>query len=43
MGWVLTEGVREIEGEDGRLGVEVVGEGGNCSWCFLMIGGTISS
>ena len=27
MGWNLTDGVREIEGEDGRLGVEAVGDG----------------
>lgn len=30
-GWVLTEGVRETVGEDGRLGFDVVGDGGNCS------------
>ena len=42
-GRVLTDGVRETEGEDGRLGVDAVGEGGNCSWVFLMIGRAISS
>lgn len=42
--WVLVrDGVRETVGEDGRLGVDIVGDGGNCSWCFLMIGSTISS
>lgn len=45
VGWAFTEGVRDIVGVDGMLGVEAVGDGGewNCSWCFLMIGSTISS
>lgn len=42
---ILTEGVRESGGEGASVvGVEGVGDGGgNCSWCFLTIGSTISS